>query len=604
MERAAPFVRLMDERMRHRLKWAAIVFVTLLLAVAGAYRWPISSAYAARELGAQLSRSVGLEFAGGARVYLTILPQPKIYVVDLELRGRDGAPVITAPMAKLKLALAPLLIGRLQVSSAELFRPTVLVDLERRPFVKDSALARIVDSKSGSGAVGDETQLGALRFKRGLLHIVAAQNGLDTLIEDVDGELDWPQLAGPLRLDLHATWRSAPVTIEARLGEPAAWLAGGRSQAVFDLTSPAASLKMDGAFTSGAATGFQGALSVDVASVSALTKLFGGAYDGFAPEGRVALDGKAIADLHMVTLSDVRLDAFAQRFDGALALSRTPTGVSISGSLAADTLALDDFLDKAPSAVDARGEWSPEPLRLGAIGALALDLRGSVANVTWRGHTMQDAAFSLICRNGAATATLSQATVYKGLLKGEISLAPGAEGTEANATLSLANADIGALAADFGTSAFSGQGGGEISVHAVGDSPAALARALGGDASITLGPGIIEGVSFEEALRRSQRRPIVDLFADMRTGRTVFNEAAARATIEKGEAHLRSAAMIGPGVVVTMKGGADIGRREVATQFSATRADQHGAPDPMGPQINVTVAGPWSRPIIKSDAGA
>jgi AsmA protein len=587
--------------MSYRLRWAALLTVAFTLAIAGAYRWPISSAYVASEFGRQLTHSVGLELRGPARAYLSILPLPSIQIVDLELRDQKGVPVITAPNAKAQLALAPLLFGQLKFSGAKLRQPTVFIDLDHAPFAADSALGHALERSGGS--VADNTTLGALRFEGGLLHIVSANNALDTLIEDVAGELTWPRVADPLRLDLHATWRDAPMKVSVRLANPATYLSGGGSGVAVDLASPVASLKMDGALKPTDGGLFEGAVSAEVASVSALAKVLGKSPLRFPSDGGIALDGKIVANLRMATLSDMQLSAFTQKFDGALALTRIASGWSLSGSLAADALKLDDFANAAPVLFDANGEWSAEPLSLGSI-ALALDLRTSIAKATWGGRTvLQDAALSFIARDGGATATLSEATAYKGLLKGEISLTPSDQGVKMRASASLANADVGALIADLGSAAYSGQGGAELSLQASGDSPAALAKSLSGDASIKLGAGVIEGLSFEEALRRSERRSINPV-TDMRTGRTVFNEAEARATIEKGEAHVRTAAMIGPGVLITMKGGADLVARALATQFIASRADQHGAPDLIGPQINVTITGPWRSPIIKSDTGA
>ncbi|HLH51857.1 MAG TPA: AsmA family protein [Roseiarcus sp.] len=585
--------------MRPRLKWAALVFAAALAAAAGAYRWPLASAHVRAEFGRQLADAVGLELRGPARAYLTLLPLPAIQLVDVELSGADGATLIVAPQVKARIALGPLLAGRLRLSSAILRRPTVLVDLDRPPFAKSSALARLIASKNPSAG---ETPFGAFRVERGLVHLVSAENGLDTLIEDASGELDWPRLADPARLDLHARWRGAPVTIAARLDAPAQWLTQQGSPAFLDITSPIGALKLAGALKPGEKNGFEGSVSADFASTAALARLFGARPTSFPPDGRLAFAGKIAFGRHILTLSDMRLEALAQSADGALALTRNPSGWTLSGSLAAGALSLDEVLANMPAIYDESG-WSDAPLSAGNFGALALDLRASIAKLQWRNHVLQDAALSLMSRDGRVTATLSEATAYKGLLKGEASFAPDERGIEMRATASLANADIGAMLADFGASGYSGQGGGQFSVQAAGDSPAALARALSGDASIALGPGAIEGLSFEEALRRSERRPI-NLFADMRTGRTVFNEAAAKATIEKGEAHIRSAAMIGPGVLITLNGAADLAARQLAAQITAARADEHGAPKPGGPEIHVTITGPWARPLIKSDTGA
>lgn len=587
--------------MPQRLKLAALLVIAALIAAAGAYRWPLSSAFVSAEFGRQLANAVGLELRGPARAYLTLLPLPTVQLVDIELCDGAGAAVISVPQAKARIALGPLLTGRLRLSGAFLRRPTVLVDLDKSPFAKDSALARMMDAKSTATS---ETPLGGLRLQRGLLHIVSAQSGLDTLIEDVSGDLEWPRLVDPARLDVRAIWRGAPVTIAARLDAPAEWLSDGGSPASLDLGSSLGAVKLTGMLAH-EKNAFEGLIDARFGSTAALARLLGQKPPNFAPDGRLAFAGALAFNAHGLTLGDLRLQALSETFDGALALMRSPpSGWTLSGSLATEALSLDDLLAKAPSLVDGNGAWSETPMAVAPLETVALDLRASVAKIKWRNHAIQDAALSLISRDGRVTATLSEATAYKGLLKAEVSFAPDERGVDMRASASLANADIGALIGDLGVPGYTGQGEAQFSVEAAGDSAAALARGLNGDAAATLGPGMFDGVSVEEALRRSERRPIVNLFADMRTGRTVFNQMEAKATIEKGKARLREAAMTGPGVWIGLKGGADLAGGQLDVQLSAARADEHGALDPAGPAINVTISGPWSRPTVKPGPGA
>ena len=130
--------------MPQRLKLAALLVVAALIAAAGAYRWPISSAMVSEEFGRQLANAVGLELRGPARAYLTLLPLPTIQLVDIELCDGNGAAVISVPHARAHVALGPLLTGRLRLSGASLRRPTVLVDLDKSPFGKDGVHARDV----------------------------------------------------------------------------------------------------------------------------------------------------------------------------------------------------------------------------------------------------------------------------------------------------------------------------------------------------------------------------------------------------------------------------------------------------------------------------
>jgi AsmA protein len=582
-----------------RMKWAAIVIFVLLATAAGFYRWPISSAFVADEPSARLSQSLGLELGRPARVHFSLLPTPTLHMVDVELRGRDNATILTAPTASARLALLPLLLGHFQLAGAILRGPTILVDLDSRPFASSSAISTTIATK---GDDKDSAPLGALQIQSGLLRVVSAVNKIDTLVEDVDGTLDWPRLEDRLRLNLRATWRDKPLAIEADLGEPAALLRGGRSTGRLSVASGGAQIKLQGDLLGDGSNRFEGSVSLDVASTSEVRRILGLPSAAMLADGRISLAAQAAANSQMLTLSDMRLNLMEQSFEGALAVARTSERPSVSGTLATDELKLEPILANAPSLVDSKGEWSGAPFNLAPLTAFDFDLRVSAARIKWRGHPLVDAAIELMNGNGHLTATLVEASAYNGLLKGEISLAPAKAGCQAHASGALKNADLGALFSDFGWSAYSGQGDGQFALDAVGDSPAALARALGGKATVKLAPGVVDGVSFEEALRRSERRPI-DIFNDMRMGRTVFTQAGASVIIEMGAEGVVSGSMVGPGVSVSLAGSIDIVGRRLRARATAMQTGGDGVPTPNGPRLDFDLTGPWSAPTIKPFVG-
>ena len=67
-----------------------------------------------------------------------------------------------------------------------------------------------------------------------------------------------------------------------------------------------------------------------------------------------------------------------------------------------------------------------------------------------------------------------------------------------------------------------------------GRSPMALVAALGGNATFDLTQGALSGVNLEEALRRSQRRPL-DVAKDMRSGGTAFERASVSRSPRRGD---------------------------------------------------------------------
>jgi AsmA protein len=583
--------------MPSRIKWAALLFFALLATPAAFYRWPISSAFVVEETSARLAHSLGLELRRPARVRFSLLPRPTLQMDDVEVRGQDNATILTAPRASVSLALFPLLAGNFEFAGARLRRPTILLDLDSRPFASGSAISATMGTKGGGR---NPAPLGALQIHGGLVRIVSASNRIDTIVDDVEGTLDWPKLDSSLRLDLHAMWRDERIAVEASLGEPADLLGGGRSDSHLSIVSGNARIALDGDSV-GAPGRFEGSVSADIVSASALKRILGLPDASGLSDGRISVAGRMAANSQMLTLSAMRLSFLEQSFEGALAFTRSSNRLVVSGTLAADELNLEPIVASGPSVIDSRGDWSAAPFNFTPLTAFDYDLRVSAARVKWRGHPLTDAAIELLSEDGRLTATLAEATAYAGSFKGEIAFTPTHSGFEAQASASLANADIGALCGDFGWGACSGQGGGEFAFEATGDSPAALAHALDGKATIQLATGVVDGLSFEEALRRSEHRPI-DVFNDMRMGRTVFTQAAARLTIEKGAGTL-NASMTGPGVSVSLAGSLDVVARQLAARASAIQTGEDGAPAEKAPHLDFEIAGPWSAPAVKPFVG-
>jgi AsmA protein len=584
--------------MRTRIKWAAVLCFALLALPAGFYRWPLSSAVVVEDTSARLSRSLGLELRRPARVRLSLLPTPTLHMVDVEVRGQDNTTILTAPSASVHLALAPLLRGKFEFAGARLHRPTILVDLDSHPFASDSAISSAIATRTGAR---EPAPLGALHIRGGLVRIVSAAHAIDTIVEDVEGDIDWPKLNSPLRIDGSATWRDERFAIRGSLDAPADLLAGGRSDDRLSISSGNVQVKLDGDILD-TPRQFEGSVSAEVVSASALKRVLGLPEAWGLSNGRISLAAKMAANAQMVTLSAMQASFLGQNFEGALAFSSPSRHLAVSGTLASDELNLDPILAGAPPLIDASGDWSAAPFNFSPLTAFDFDLRISAGRVKWRNHPIADAAIELLNEDGRLTATLAEATAYGGLLKGEVSLAPAANGFEAHASASFDNADIGALCGDFGWSAYSGHGRGALSFDATGDSPAMLARTLGGKATIQLSPGTIDGLSFEEALRRSERRTI-DIFNDMRMGRTVLTQGAANVAIEKGGVGVINASMVGPGVSVSLAGSLDMLARLWTARASAVQTGEDGAPLAKGPRLDFDIAGPWSAPIVKPFVG-
>ena len=580
--------------MRRSVKWT-IAAAAVAAMLAGVYRWPMASARVRAELD-RATPPIGLHWRGPSHVTFALLPRPTLRVVGVDLVAADGRSVLTAPEAQFPLSLFALIGGRLLPVGATLDSPTALVDLDAAPALAEERAVAADSRDGGSGAWAN------VRLRGGVLHVVSASRHLDTLIESLDGGLDWPRADAPLSVALVGAWRDERVTIRGRIDNPRDALSRRATGVALSVASRPLDLEAEGTWGGEDETSFVGTLTADVRSLSALKRLMGGDGAPFLLGDSFSLSGKAQAAGESMTLSEAAVTASGQKFEGALTFARQGGRYAVSGTLATDQLDLAALTGPPPDLLTPAGDWRQTPFAYAPPTDLDLDLRLSAAHMEWCGRAVEDAAGSLMCKAGACTATLLEANAYEGTLKGQLSVARGARGLATQATISLTDADLGAAFADLGWGGFHGDGDVEANLRATGFAASDSILSLAGKASATLTAGAIDGVSVEEALRRSQRRP-VDIDRDLGNGATHFSHGRLRLTIADGVATIDEGRFEGPGSTTDFDGMIDIAGRAWEAKAHAVQTDSQGAPSPDAARLTIVLSGPWSAPNVLAAPG-
>jgi len=554
---------------------------------AGVHRWPIDSARVVAKLNSTTSPVGGLHWGRPGRTSFRLLPWPSLHVIDAELLDAKEVSVLSAPNAEIGLAPWGLLRGEFAPVSAKLLNPTALIDLDA---ARDGA-EQIVAKPT--------MLLTRVEVEGGVAKIVSADLRLDTLIENVDGWVDWTKVHRPLSFSLAGVWRGEPVALEGRIVSPLQLREGRPTQAVLKITAHPAELAFTGAWTPGGAGkgAFDGNLTMRVRSLGAVERWLGMASAPPIAAQEIGLQGKAAGSLDTIALSEARLDVGGQGFDGSLNFSRTAGRTSVSGTLAAEAVDISALWDQPGAIVDSSGQWSRQPLVSAPSETLDLDLRVSASHAFWRGHRIEAVAASVLQKDRQLTVRLLDAISCQGQLSGEFSLEGAPDGLHMQARASLVNGDIGAVLSEWGVTAYAGRGGYEGSLHAIGSSPAEIAASLSGSATFELQAGTINGVNFEQALRRSVRRP-VDFARDMSTGETNFSSARGRLEIAGGQAQIVEARMEGPGAIVEAQGAIDIAARAWRARIEAMQASAVGEPSVDAARFTIGLFGPWSAPTM------
>ena len=580
--------------MRRAAAWAGvIVVVTAAVAALGFASWPLTAKQAAESLNAALGRSARVRWGAPDSATFRALPWPSLRVVDARLDDGLGANLISAPEARLDLSVGELIEGRLTPIRAVLVTPIITLDLDRPPLaLLDTARAADEDA---SGALA---QFAGISLTNGVLRIVRKSRGLDTVIENVQGRVDGFGRGDRMRINLAAIWREAPIAISGSLDNLERAERGEPSALTASLISPIANLSFGGALAGGATPNFEGDLSASVPSIKALARLVGREPPPFLAADDVIITAKLKATSSEATFAEAIVTSARQTLQGALHAAEVDGRPVVSGSFDADRLAIAPLIGPAPPLIDRDGGWSARPFAIAPPRNFDLDFRLSAGHLDVYGRELSNAAGSVSLKDGVLTASLIDAAAYGGRLRGETWVACEGEVLNVRARAKLAAADFGAAFSDFGWPTMTGQGTLEFALETTGRSPVAAVAELGGSASLMLQQGAVLGINLEEALRRSQRRPI-DVARDMRIGGTTFDTLALGVALGRGIIHVINGELGAQGVAANLQGQIDLPAQAWGLHANAMQVGAAGQESPETAHLSFDVEGPWSAPTIR-----
>jgi AsmA protein len=430
------------------------------------------------------------------------------------------------------------------------------------------------------------------------LRLVSARRGVDTTIDNVQGRFDGLTVGDQLRFNLSAVWRNTPISVAGALDDPESAAKGAPSPMVFGLDSPLAKLAFGGSLALGDKPSADGDLTVSIPSITALASFLNTPAPAVLAADDVAITAKVKGAADMLTLGNATLTSAGQTLEGAIAISDAGARPAVSGTLAADTLALMPLLGPPEGVFDPSGGWSTKPFAFEPLRTFDLDLRLSAAHLDVYGLPLADAAASIIVADGKLSATLIEAAAYGGRLQREVGASLGRD-LKISARGELVDADLGAAIADLAKPVMTGTGRAQFAFEASGASPAAAVASLTGTASLEAADGSLLGVNLEEALRRSRRRPI-DVERDLRLGGTAFDKLDASLALDNGRAQVQRAVMTSHGVTAGLDGVIDLAAQSWSLQVDAVQTDAAGQASQDAGRLTLDIDGPWSQPTIRA----
>ncbi len=584
-----------------RLIWFLVLSVAAIAIGTTILPWGFSFSTSAlsNEAAAQIRQATGLATLSQGRAVFAVLPQPHIKIEHVSFGDPSGALHIDADYFKGNLRVLPLFVGRLEIASATLLKPRLVINLDDKLLPEGSAIGRAAEAKSYSpeAAAADTARLGIVSLVNGSARVTSKSMATDVIVDNIDMTLDWRNLDAPASLTGKARVRGEFGDVAAWIAEPAELLRGGRSQVTLDVKTEVLSLTTNGTLAMAPKPEFSGHLRSSSQDLPKLLELIGypTAFASPLSHFRMSSDAKGNAD--GIAFSNLNLRFAGSDFEGSLAVETGGQKPLLSGTLATELLTLDPFFAHLQPIVEA-GQWTEQPLDFQTMTTANLDLRISAARAKLAQFEMQDAALSAITHSDRIDLSLAQAKTYRGLFKARATLTLNQDGVDLHAASAMTDLDAGALSWDVaGLPELTGAASGTGTIETAGHTISELIRHLNGRLQLSIKQGDVRGMDLDRVLR-----PLGETIPAPTSGqlavRIPYDKAQLALKIVNGIAEVEQGLANGPGGHLLLSGTASLPERKLDLRAVILPVVPDDPLSIAGQNHNILIKGHWDRPVI------
>ncbi|MEI7610411.1 MAG: AsmA family protein, partial [Rhodospirillaceae bacterium] len=479
------------------------------------------------ELVAKVKAATGRDLAIEGKVSVSVLPTLSVQVAGVSLSnppGYRGKELARLAGLEVKLKLAPLLSGRVEIDSFVVRQPAITLETDRsgrgnwvfgtataKPAQPQPAASPAAKPESMAASALSDISLGDVRILGGTLTYLDDKGGAKETIGDIDLTLTLRSLDQPLIAKGGLTWHGQAVALALDVAKPRALMDGQSSAAGVSITAESLKLAFTGDLT--AAGGATGALELSSPSLRGLAGWAGGkplAYGG-GGLGPLSIKARLAASGGTVALTQAALALDALKAAGEVSVVTGGARPALKGRLDVDALDLTPYLppegaagggSAAGKAPAGRADWSDEPIDASALKAADADFTLTAGAIKLRRLEIGRSALTLALHDGRLTADLAELSLYKGKGKGRVAL-DGAQagGLGVTAAFSLKGLQAQPFLAAFGFDRLEGNGNGELQLAGRGASQRQIVSSLSGKGTVGFFDGAIRGINLAEMAR-------------------------------------------------------------------------------------------------------
>jgi len=550
----------------------------------------------------EIRAATGFEPAIRGDVTVSLFPRAMVSFSDVTLADEHARPALAADRLTAKLALLPLLIGKIEPDDLALTRPRISIAVEPDGHSNWSGLMATLARtlKPRSQQAEPMMSLSELRMIGGTITVTETARDISEQLSDVELSFAWPSIARSFGTTGHFTWRGEAFNVSANAGDLLAALSGDRSGLKLRLAGSPFKLAFDGAMSQKPSFKMEGTLAIDGKSLREALRWANRAPLPGSGMGPFAMKAQTIYTAGTAIMSGVNIELDDNVAEGVMAVATEPR-VTLKGTLAADALDLSPYLSSFEVLRSNDRDWSRGPIAIDNLSNFDLDLRLSAARVNIVTTRLGRTGVAVNLRDGRLTLAIGEAQAYGGVLKGAFILSKAEIGADVKTQLQFTDVELESCLGDlFGIRKLEGKGNLSLSVEAVGDSVLALTRTLTGTADLIARQGALAGFNVEQLLKRLEQRPL-SVAGDFRRGRTPFDRLTATAKIAQGTARVEDMRLEGGAIRLALGGSASIPTRDLDLRGTATLVSASAGAAPAF-ELPFVVQGSWDDPILLPDA--
>ncbi len=596
-----------------RFLYALAILAILAVIAVVALPFVLSPAFIADQLAQSVHQATGRTLVMGDSPRLSLWPEIAVDIDNVVLSNPPGmfeGRFVSVDRMKLKIGIAPLFEHRLEIRELTLVRPRVglVVDGQGKANWRFDAGSDKVKSDNGSeaGAMPD-IALAPIYIQDGDIRYLDERSGTALAIEHADLTITAPKLDGPIDLKGHATWKNQRVQLDFFVKAPRR-LVGEGSPIDLAVNGALVNVSFDGLARLNAGFDLAGTVEMDAPSLRDMAEWLGkplppgAGLKAFSAKGGLELTDQAV----ILKKASIGLDGMNARGDMSIDLSGDRP--DIAASLGIDHIDIDAYLGPQPKApADAKGiyAWSGAPIDVSSLTALDARLALAANEISYRDVKTGKARINATLKGGKLIANLSDMTFYNGKASGEVVLSASKGAAVVQGRLTAEGVDGYRLLNDFaGFKRIAGTGTLSVSVAARGKSQRELVSTLNGAAAMRLTNGAVRGIDIP-AMMHAVGSGILSGWGQPNAKDTEFTRLDATYTISDGVATSNDLKLIGPLVMVTAAGSADLLERrldfKVEPKLVAALKGDGSTDAAVTLPVPLVVSGPWDDPKIYPD---